>query len=55
MPDTPSIPLDAMELLAAYADAAAILKWVVEHDGECLGDNPMALQRARDALAKIHT
>lgn len=49
-----AVPVAATDLLAAYCEAAAILSWLVDHNGECLGDNPLALAKAKAALAKIH-
>ena len=50
--ETEKASREATELLTAYVECATILKWLVEHDGECLFDNPKALAKARDALAR---
>lgn len=42
--------LPAERLLTAYCECAAILRWLVEHDGECLADNPLAMAKAMAAL-----
>lgn len=33
--------------------AVSILRWCVEHNGECLGDHPDLLQSARDVITRI--
>jgi hypothetical protein len=39
-------------LIAAAPELLAALKWCVEWDGECLGDNPVELNRAKAAIRK---
>jgi hypothetical protein len=53
-PSRVRVSREATDLLTAYVECAALLKWLVEHDGECLADNPKALAKARDALARTN-
>lgn len=39
-------------LMAAAPDLIACLRWIVERDGECLGDHPDILAKFRAVLAK---
>ena len=39
-------------LIAAAPDLLAGLKWIVERDGECLGDHPDILAKLRGFIAK---
>lgn len=41
-PNTPAVPV---------LSVSTLLAWCVEHDGECLGDHPALLERAKSALA----
>lgn len=41
----------ALELAAQVGSLAAVVEWCVEHDGECLVDNPRQLVHARKVLA----
>jgi hypothetical protein len=39
-------------LIAAAPELLAALKWCVEWDGECLGDNPEELNRAKAVIRR---
>lgn len=47
-------PLEEMALRLAreIGKLTAIVKWCVENDGECLGDNPKQLAVAKRVLAE---
>jgi hypothetical protein len=61
--NSPSTPNSASKRWQKIADQRAIevadlrraLQWCVDHDGECLGDHPTALGRAKAALAAQST
>jgi hypothetical protein len=42
----------ALKLAAICGKLCAVVEWVIDRDGECLGDNPRQLAYAKDALAQ---
>lgn len=36
----------------AHDELVTLVEWLVENDGECIGDHPKVLDRARAALSK---
>lgn len=42
----------ALNLAALVGKLSAVVHWCVEHDGECLADNPHQLEEARRILAE---
>ena len=42
----------ALELAQLVGELSAVVRWCVERDGECLGDNPDQLVVAKRVLAK---
>lgn len=42
-------------LIAAAPTLLNMVKWCVNHEGECLGDSPALLEAAREAIAELET
>lgn len=45
----------ALDLAGQVGSLAAVVEWCIEHDGECLGDNPRQLAYARKVLAEARS
>lgn len=42
----------ALEFAALVGELSAVVEWCIDHDGECLSDNPHQLAHAQKVLDK---